>query len=469
MRSYATTMEGKLLGRFRNNFSNFIILFIIFIGIWVRVSSYGSLFLSIGMVDTESYIASSVSATSLNSVFTGRRLLTMNLLFKLIDRSQNCDLRATSNPAAGDEGYRESQSCFGMIVLVQNILSIFGWSLLAWATAGSMKNSLYKFIVCTIIIIFGFTPQIAEWDSILSSESLSVSLLPIMIALAQLIYIEYTDEYSNKSKLKSGILTAIFSVTFSLWLFIRDVHMYSILITILLAIPLVLIKKAGNTRAILTAVVLLGGLFILGNHTSKISQRWKPSLEHVLEAYIFPFPTRVEYFTKLGMPDGTPDNGYDTWFIKKGLNSYGKFLMMHPGFILTTLAEKSAYLKSDFIQPHFKAPENQHRELLLLLGETVHPETNAVYVLDFILIISLWLSWFKSRTSKSFGWAWLGTWVFLYASISLFLTLFGDIDGTRRHIYPSVELFRLFLWIFLMVQADQSLEKGIGLNNLSSI
>jgi hypothetical protein len=48
----------------------------------------------------------------------------------------------------------------------------------------------------------------------------------------------------------------------------------------------------------------------------------------------------------------------------------------------------------------------------------------------------------------------------MYSAISLFISLFGDIDGTRRHIFPSVELFRLFLWIFLTVQVDQALETG---------
>lgn len=459
MREYTIAMAGKLLGHLRNNFVNFIILAIICTGVWIRVFSYGSLSVSIGMLDTESYIDSSESTTSLNSAFTGRRLLTTNLLYKLIDHDQNCRLSATSSPDTGEEGHRELQPCFTAIVLIQNILSIIGWSLLAWTTAASIRFPIYKVMVSTIIIVFGITPQIAEWDSILSSESLSVSLLPIMLALAQLIFIVYSDENQYGSNSKRNTLTVLLLIIFSVWLFIRDVHIYSIVITFVLLIPLFYIQRIRNRRAVLALVIFLGGLFILGNHTSKISPRWQPSLEHVLDAYIFPFPARVEFLTKQGMPESKTDSGYNTWFNKKGLNSYGKFLITHPGFVLTTLVEKSAYFKSDFIQPHFKSPENQHREILLLLGEMVHPETNAVYIIDFILMISLWFSYYKYRDPGSFGWAWLGTWMILYSFLSLLLTLFGDIDGTRRHIYPSVELFRLFLWIFLTVQADQVLEK----------
>ena len=96
--------------------------------------------------------------------------------------------------------------------------------------------------------------------------------------------------------------------------------------------------------------------------------------------------------------------------------------------------------------------------MLLIFGEIVHPETNAVYLLDLLLFFSLCVTAYKYRDRKTLAWTWLASWVLMYSAISLFISLFGDIDGTRRHIFPSVETFRLFLWIFLIAQVDQALE-----------
>jgi hypothetical protein len=462
MHKSSISQTRSMAGWLKNNLSNILVLSILLAGVWIRIFSYGSLFLSIGTLDTESYINSSESSTSLGSALEGRRLLSTNLLYKLIDRDQDCGSLVISSPDGGEEKQREVQPCFNTIVLVQNIISILGWALLAWTLARSVKFPPYKIIIATIIIIFGITPQIAEWDSILGAESLSVSLLPIFLAVLLLLYNNRMHEGADVSSSRESLLVVIFVITFSFWLFIRDVHLYSLPISIVLLLPFLLIKATTKRKALLALLILLSAVFVLGNYTSKLSPRWRPSLEHVLDMYIFPYPARVGIFVKLGMPAGKTDAGYNNWLSTRGLNAYSKFLITHPGFVMTSLLEKSAYFKSDFLQSHFRAPQNQSREMLLLAGEIVHPETNAVYMLDLILLSTLWFSYYRYGDLKSLGWAWLGTWLFLYAALSLFISVFGDIDGTRRHIYPSVELFRLFLWIFLIVQADRSLEKNTG-------
>jgi len=90
----------------------------------------------------------------------------------------------------------------------------------------------------------------------------------------------------------------------------------------------------------------------------------------------------------------------------------------------------------------------------LQIGEIVHPETGAVYLIDILLLISLFINAVKYRIGALFAWSWLAAWFFLVSAITLISGFFGDIDGTRRHIMPSIEMFRLFLWIFLMPLLD---------------
>lgn len=104
------------------------------------------------------------------------------------------------------------------------------------------------------------------------------------------------------------------------------------------------------------------------------------------------------------------------------------------------------------------APETQIRHTLSVLGEFLHPETNPVFRLDTILFIGLIGVALKLPTVQSAPWAWVAAFIFLYASASLFISFFGDTFGMRRHIFPSVEFFRLFAWIFIFPLMDASME-----------
>ena len=266
------------------------------------------------------------------------------------------------------------------------------------------------------------------------------------------------EKRENNSNLNINILLILWLCVFTLWLFVRDVHIYAVIVTLVLTIPFLLIRKNRQIKILTVSTFILIGLFIAGSYASKLSPRWQPSLTHVLDVYIFPYPSRMEFFFEHGMPKNLESDEYNTWFSDQGIKTYGLFLISHPGFILSGTLEKSAYLKSDFIQPHFKSPEYPYRSVLLIFGEIVHPETNAVYFIDLLLFFSLCVTTIRYRDNKTFAWAWLALWILMYSAISLFVSLFGDIDGTRRHIFPSVELFRSFLWIFLTVQIDQALE-----------
>ena len=437
-----------------NKYLNLIVIAVILLGVWARITFYGSPFLSVGMLDTQTYIDSSKLATSLDTAFTGRRLLTFNLLYKLIGKNESCELTAFSNPSIGEEGYLAIQPCFNNIVLLQNIVSIFGWSLLAWTMARRVKTALHKISITIIILAFGFAPQIAEWDSILSSESLSVSLFPIVFAITQEIVFRLAAGNEEKPSTTINLLVMVWVVIFFFWQFVRDTHVYAVLTTLVLTLPFLPIKKVRQTKAILVLVVVLVGLFILGNRTAAASSRWQNSLTHVLDAYIFPHPSRTNFFIEHGMPENRDSEAYRIWFDKRGVGTYGLFLVSHPGFLIISTLDKTEYLRSDFIQPHFKSPQNEYRGYLLDLGEIVHPETNAVYLIDLILFLSILAAAVKYRNAETVAWTWLAVWMLMYSTISLFVTLYGDIDGTRRHIYPSVELFRLFAWIFLAALTD---------------
>lgn len=438
----------------KHKWANILILCILVLGAWLRAAMYGNLNLSIGMRDTQSYIDSSNAPLYSREAFTGRRLFTTNLLYKLANDEKKCKLITISDPVSGREEKRTFQTCFNNIAVIQNLVSILGWCLLAWIISNRIKNPFYKIASAILILLFGFTPQIAEWDSILSSESLSLSLLPIVIALLGEIIFRMMGEPTEQSAIGNKLLTLIWLVIFLLWVFVRDVQLYAVLITIVLMLSAIFLKKIRPILSIWPILLLLVGIFILGNTTSRQSSRWQPSLIHAFDDFINPYPSRMEFMTRWGMPKDTSGAEYQAWFNNKALNAYGAFLVSHPGVLITAAFERSPYFSSDFIQPYFKTSEVFHRDILLIIGEALHPETNAIYILDFLLWASLCIAAYKTREPGFVGWAWLATWLFFYLIISLLISFFGDTSGTRRHIFPSVEGLRLFLWISLFVHLD---------------
>ena len=64
------------------------------------------------------------------------------------------------------------------------------------------------------------------------------------------------------------------------------------------------------------------------------------------------------------------------------------------------------------------------------------------------------------RKNKNFTiWVWLGTWLFFSASLTLAVGFFADSIGVTRHTMFAVEMFRLMMWVFLIILFDQANRK----------
>jgi hypothetical protein len=245
------------------------------------------------------------------------------------------------------------------------------------------------------------------------------------------------------------------------------VNLYAIPIILALLAPLLLVKKFRHAKILTIIITVLIGLFILGYLSAKDSVRATRScakienpsgcsynaLTHSFEAYIAPYPARVKFFTARGMPEHESPE-FQEWFDANATRTYALFLLSHPGFVVTTIWEQIPYFRSDFEQPYYKVPLNNYRKSLFIAGEFVHPESMAVYLIDVLLFVFLCVKALKYRNNYFYAWTWLAGWYLLCATIILLASFFGDTVGTRRHIFPSVEMFRLFLWVFLMPHLD---------------
>ena len=166
----------------KKNIVSIFILIVMSILVWGRLHWYGDLRLSIANGETHSYISASRAPLFSWKIFTGERMFTTSVLYKLANDTVACPSVAYSFPSSGTETPREISPCFDKIVLIQNLLAVFGWVILALAIIKHLNNGLIKFVAAITILLFGFTPQLAEWESALGPESLSFSLFVFWIA-----------------------------------------------------------------------------------------------------------------------------------------------------------------------------------------------------------------------------------------------------------------------------------------------
>jgi hypothetical protein len=191
----------------------------------IRLTSYGDFKLSIANADTTSYVDGAAAPIISKDILIRSRLFTTNLFYYLAD-VQNCKIEAMSYPALGAETYREIQPCFDRVVLFQNILSILAWSILALVVAKRLIGGYEKILAVFLITAFGFTPAIADWDSVLSSESLTFSLFAMSAAFV--IEVCFNIATDKKNKKSSIFINTMAIATLVLWAFTRDANIYTL-------------------------------------------------------------------------------------------------------------------------------------------------------------------------------------------------------------------------------------------------
>ncbi|KAA0280464.1 MAG: hypothetical protein EDM79_03750, partial [Chloroflexi bacterium] len=257
----------------KTHYASLIILLVFTVGIYIRASWYGDLRLSIANAETDSYISASRASIFSWKIFAGQRLFTTNLIYKIANDSTNCPITSFGKPGLGEEDDREIQPCFDRIALLQNFLSIFGWCFLGWMLARWLKNPAVKIFGATSVMLFGFTPQIAEWDSVLSPESLSLSMFAILLGLALEVVFRAASTDEPFKSITDKVLLGLLTVWYLLWIFIRDVHLYAIPITLVLLLPLFFLKKFRTTKPLYSVSAVLFVFFIVGYISARDSLR----------------------------------------------------------------------------------------------------------------------------------------------------------------------------------------------------
>ena len=431
----------------------FSILILMAIG---RIKLYGDLGLSVPTRDTYSFVSASEGSLLSWESMTKRRLFTTNLLYKIFTPTggfQNIE------PSV-DTAWRKKYPGYDKIAIFQSLFSILGWATLALALANKIKNRYLKILSTVILLLFGFTPHVADWDSVLGSESLSFSLGSL--ALGFLIWLVF-DIYEQKQyDLKTILLALTWFITFFLWTFTRDANLYAMFATsLMLCVTMVAFLQYRRSRLLVLLAIILFFSFCLGLVSSLHSERSTIQVGNVISEYVLPYPARADFMRDLGMPVPTSPS-FEEWLSNKAPWAYLTFLIAHPGFTLTHFLVGSYVAFNPYIQSYFRAPDLPWRTHLLHIGTELHLGFIALLI-AIILLSVLWIYACsnKSKDNDSKPWTWITSWIFLTGISTLFISIFGDTVALHRHAIISTTELRLLMWVLVIILSDLLLTKNI--------
>jgi len=452
----------KVLKKYGLNLLIWVILTGIII---VRLTSYGDFKLSIANADTTSYIEGAAAPIVSKDILTRGRLLTTNLLYYLAD-VQKCKIQALSFPALGAETYRAIQPCFDRIVFFQNILSIIAWGILALVVSKRLSGGYEKLLAVSLITAFGFTPAIADWDSILGSESLTFSLFAISVALV--IEVCFNIVAAENNRKYSISITGLAIAALVLLAFTRDANIYMLAVLLVMSIiTTIIFPSIRKNKILLISIAVLFTITVVGLQGAMLSRRWEAPMTNVFHDLILPYPARVEFMQSLGMPDPASAE-YSKWFIRSAPRAYARYLLFHPRYTLASFTGELGGIFSENAQPYFFSEQTSARKALVATNDILHPTTHLVFVLDILLMAGLIFSAFRRKNNNFTNWVWLGIWLFFSASLTLVVSFFADSIGVTRHTMFAVEMFRLLMWIFLIILFDQANRKDEEVKNSTS-
>ena len=432
------------------------VIVIIAIGVFMRLTVYGDLRLSVANADTASYVESSKVNLLSWDAFTSYRPFTTNLVYQIFTPQDGYRYRALSDGATGtikrkiDRGFKD-------ISVLQSIVSIFAWISLAWTFSAQLKNSVVKVVAAGFILFFGFAPQIADWDSVMSPESFSISLF--VLAFSLLIWLVFAfckQPVANSIKIVGAIALCI---TLFFWIFTRDVNAYSLIFLALLVLGVYIIPRFRNTKFYLIASVVVLLLFMVGEASARQRPLWQLALSHVWVSDILRFPANMEYFREQGMPEqDTP--AYTDWFNQHARTTYMKFLLAHPVYTTEKFFRDMNLAIAENMQPYFTYNESSSRPPLILAGNYIHTKSATIFIIVLLLLVLLWFQAIFQNRLDAYPWTWVMTWAFLSASATMFFSIFGDSWGLLRHALSSTATYRLLTWMLLLIIFDFSLVRA---------
>ncbi len=441
----------------------FLALAVLAVGL--RVSQYPDLNLSVANYDSDRYAEAGELGFPSLRFFTSIQQPTIAWAYQALQPDSGYQITNISSPGDQLHPPLARQPGFERITTLQALVATLAWVVLAWAVFRSLETPPLKYLAGGLVLLFGFSPQVVEWDYVMLSEPLAISLLVLLLAVSiELIRSLGSAPAAGRGRrLALGLLWLLVTV---LWVFARDTNNYMLPVFV---VALVALRFWQPNRSQLPTVALLGfglalvALFVTASSLAQQSGRWiNPFFNNLLDR-VLPVAEHRAFFEARGLPVSeellAEVGGNLTelalfnlsdlvhWTEQNGTQTYMAFLASHPQWALQEFAEDTQHAFTENTQPFFRRDLEITPAFLVYLGNLLHPTDSMILWLVAIQLGALlWLAIRRGEQTR-IGLALLFWLFFLGSMVTLFVSIHGDAAGIVRHALSSILLFRLLLWL----------------------
>ncbi|MHC4092030.1 MAG: hypothetical protein ACYSVY_17475 [Planctomycetota bacterium] len=317
------------------------------------------------------------------------------------------------------------------LVYAQTTASILGWAFLGWAVAGTAGVLAAGALA--------LTPTVWTWNTIVLSESLSLSLTAALMGAS----VQLARGWSVRRGLAWSLLVVAVGWT-------RDVNLY---LLPFLAFPLAFVgwRRAAWLMGIVVAVMVFGMASLIAE------DRWQYVYGDVITARILPDREARSFFARAGMPVGpavreqagqlgsvskralrekAPE--FLAWLDEHGMATYQRWLLLRPASYVEAWTQLEEHL-------HVVPPTlGVQRPAAVRAASVVYDWVVAPkwWCLIALFPLAEWLV--RRRIGPLSGLAGslvAGTYV------QAFIGYHGDAEGVGRHLLAALVLYRVTQWV----------------------
>lgn len=345
----------------------------------------------------------------------------------------------------------------------QVVVSIACWTVLAVVLARSLRHFGAKLLAVTAILGFSCSMGIMQWDHALISESLSLSLLALVLAAALALM-----------QRPSGLAVALVLSAMFLWTFTRDTNAFFVLI----AGPLLALVLARRGRMRLALPLAVGAL-ALGSAsltTASFADRGGLPTRNVMVVALRSDPQFERFFVDHGMPNQPglskllgqrPPAVYyrdprlarfRRWFDSSGEQTYRKWLLSHPGKLFGAPLRDFArlYTPNSSELAAYRGYRPLPRVLPARVDAFFFPSSSVgLAVLLALAVAGLAFAVIQGRVGRLDA----VPLVFLAATLPVAILIWhGDSAERDQHLFQGTALTRLSLLVLILLATDRVLE-----------
>lgn len=342
---------------------------------------------------------------------------------------------------------------------IQTVISILSWGWLAFAVSRNFRTRIFSFLGLIAILIFSLDKHIIGWDTVIQTESLSISLLCVLIGLW--IYPPHAHSWPR--------LLSILFVGF-LWVFTRDTNAYLLFAAGLILLLLVFLRRLPSRYVTLS--LGFGMIFFLSYLSFTTGARWVYPFQNMLAKRVLNNSQSIKFFVDCGMPEepsllafanarNTVINSalnndpafssYRAWRDKNGRGCYTSWLLSAP---FQTLMEPILNFNEIIDFPEIdRFFQNKFAPVLpVQLARIVYPENFALGLLAFSFLLQI-VGLALDKSENKF------IWLFLIASSLLlyphmFIIFHGDTNDVSRHAMTASVQLLLGFWLSVIFLAE---------------